>query len=88
MNLRIAGLFLALIGLVAISSGIYAQGGAPAAPAGTPDPAFFATKLYPVLQEARCRGCHAQRRRRLGHAAPLPGKGRHPGPDRRLSACR
>ena len=56
MNVRVAGLSLAVISVVAISSAIKAQGGAPAAP----DPAFFATKLYPVLQEARCSGCHAQ----------------------------
>jgi hypothetical protein len=56
MTLRVAGVWLAVIGVVAISSVIRAQGGAPAAT----DPAFFATKLYPVLQEARCSGCHAQ----------------------------
>src|SRR5260370_39446079 len=24
------------------------------------DPAFFATKLYPILEAAQCRGCHAE----------------------------
>ncbi len=57
MNVRVAGSLLAVIGFVAISSGTRAQSGAPGAPA---DPAFFATRLYPVLQEARCSGCHAQ----------------------------
>ncbi|HTL01434.1 MAG TPA: DUF1592 domain-containing protein [Vicinamibacterales bacterium] len=56
MNVRLAGLLLAAIGVVAISSAPRAQSGAPA----VPDPAFFATRLYPVLQEARCSGCHAQ----------------------------
>jgi hypothetical protein len=31
----------------------------PAAPAQTADPAFFASKLYPVLESAQCRNCHA-----------------------------
>jgi len=26
----------------------------------TADPAFFATKLYPILEAAQCRGCHAR----------------------------
>jgi len=56
MNVRLAGLLLAAIGVVAISSAPREQSGAPA----VPDPAFFATRLYPVLQEARCSGCHAQ----------------------------
>jgi hypothetical protein len=56
MTLRVAGLWLAVIGVMAVSSAPRAQGGAQAAP----DPMFFATKLYPVLQEARCSTCHAQ----------------------------
>ena len=28
--------------------------------AQTPDPAFFATRLYPVLETAQCRACHVQ----------------------------
>src|SRR5260370_17375231 len=54
MNVRLAGLLLAFVQLApAASSDTRAQ-------AGKPDPASFATKLYPVLQEARCSGCHAQ----------------------------
>jgi Protein of unknown function (DUF1592)/Protein of unknown function (DUF1588)/Protein of unknown function (DUF1595)/Protein of unknown function (DUF1587)/Protein of unknown function (DUF1585) len=53
MNVRIAGLLLAVITVVVVSSATRAQ-------SGPTDPAFFATKLYPVLQEARCSGCHAQ----------------------------
>src|SRR5438093_9855245 len=56
MSVRLAGPWLAVIGVVMISSATRAQIGAPAAI----DPAFFATKLYPVLEEARCSGCHAQ----------------------------
>src|SRR5439155_18524526 len=57
MNVRVAGSLLAVISIVVISSVINAQSGAPGA---STDPAFFATRLYPVLQEARCSGCHAQ----------------------------
>jgi hypothetical protein len=55
MNVRVAGLLLALIGCVVLSSSINTR-----AQSAAPDPVFFATKLYPVLQEARCSGCHAQ----------------------------
>jgi len=54
MNARVAGLLLAFVGLMIISAGTSAQQSA------TADPAFFSGKLYPVLQEARCSGCHAQ----------------------------
>ena len=53
MNGRVAGLLLAFVELTVVFSGAHAQGGAP-------DSAFFATRLYPALQEARCAGCHAQ----------------------------
>jgi hypothetical protein len=49
----VPGLSLAVVGLTLLSAGTRAQSGAP-------DPAFFASALYPVLQEARCSGCHAQ----------------------------
>src|SRR5690348_3609874 len=45
-------LLLALAGLVCIWSAGWAQ--SPAT-----DPSFFATKLYPVLEAAHCRLCHA-----------------------------
>ena len=51
--MRAAVLLLALLGLTVMSAGFGAQGGATG-------PAFFATRLYAVLQEARCSGCHAQ----------------------------
>jgi hypothetical protein len=54
MNARVATL-LAVTVCVVISSATKAQSGA-----AVQDPAFFATRLYPVLQEARCSGCHAQ----------------------------
>jgi Protein of unknown function (DUF1592)/Protein of unknown function (DUF1588)/Protein of unknown function (DUF1595)/Protein of unknown function (DUF1585)/Protein of unknown function (DUF1587) len=40
--------------LMILSAGMSAQ------QSSAPDPAFFSGKLYPVLQEARCSGCHAQ----------------------------
>jgi len=58
MKPRVAALLLAFISVAIISAVIKAQSVTPAA--GSTDPAFFATKLYPVLQEARCSGCHAQ----------------------------
>ena len=51
--MRAAVLLLALLGLTVTSAGAGAQGGATG-------PAFFATRLYPALQDARCSGCHAQ----------------------------
>ncbi|HEV3216364.1 MAG TPA: DUF1592 domain-containing protein [Vicinamibacterales bacterium] len=61
MNARLAAVGLAFVGLcLAASAGTKAQGGAAAVQGGATDPAFFATKLYPVLEEARCSGCHAQ----------------------------
>ncbi len=54
MNARVAGLLLAFVGLMIISAGTSAQ------QSTATDPAFFSTKLYPVLQEARCSTCHAQ----------------------------
>jgi hypothetical protein len=54
MKARVAGVLLAYLGLMILSAGAKAQQSAPA------DPAFFASKLYPALQEARCSGCHAQ----------------------------
>jgi mono/diheme cytochrome c family protein len=53
MIVRVAGLLLAFVELAIASSGIRGQ-------ASAPDPASFATRLYPVLREARCSGCHAQ----------------------------
>src|SRR6266850_8322202 len=54
MNVRIIGPFLSLtvVGLVVVSTGTHAQTSAPT-------PAFFSEKVFPVLQEARCSGCHA-----------------------------
>jgi uncharacterized protein DUF1592/uncharacterized protein DUF1588/uncharacterized protein DUF1595/uncharacterized protein DUF1587/uncharacterized protein DUF1585 len=55
MNVRVAGLLLALTGCFVIVSATRTE-----TQTAAPDPAFFATTLYPVLQEARCSGCHAQ----------------------------
>ena len=55
MNARVAGVLLALTGFFVIVSATRIQ-----TQTAAPDPAFFATKLYPVLEEARCSGCHAQ----------------------------
>jgi hypothetical protein len=54
MNVRIIGplLSLTVVGLVVVSTGTHAQTSAPT-------PAFFSDKVFPVLQEARCSGCHA-----------------------------
>lgn len=56
MNGRIFGSLLAIaalgLGFGLASTRTLAQGAAP-------DPAFFSDKLFPVLQEARCSGCHA-----------------------------
>ena len=54
MNVRIVGplLSLTVVGLVVVSTGTHAQ-------TSVPTPAFFSDKVFPVLQEARCSGCHA-----------------------------
>ena len=56
MNVRIVGpvFSLIVIGLVVASTGTGTR-----AQSAPPDPAFFSNKLFPVLQEARCSGCHA-----------------------------
>jgi hypothetical protein len=52
MNLRVASLSLAsmLFGFVA---------SAPRAQIGAPDPVFFQTQVFPVLEAAKCSGCHS-----------------------------
>ncbi len=54
MNVRVVGplLSLTVVGLVVVSPGTHAQSSAPT-------PTFFSDKVFPVLQEARCSGCHA-----------------------------
>jgi hypothetical protein len=52
MKFRIALVAMAAVGAIVLSRGTRAQSGAP-------DPAFFSGKVFPVLQEARCSGCHA-----------------------------
>ena len=54
MNVRVVGplLSLTVVGLVVVSTGTHAQTSAPT-------PALFSDKVFPVLQEARCSGCHA-----------------------------
>jgi len=54
MKVRVASLLLAYLGLMTLAAGPAAQQSAAV------DPAFFASKIYPVLLEARCAGCHAQ----------------------------
>jgi hypothetical protein len=56
MNVRIAGpiLSLTVVGLVVVSTGTGTR-----AQSAPPSPAFFSDKVFPVLQEARCSGCHA-----------------------------
>ena len=59
---------LALAGLVCMWSAAWAQ--SPAA-----DPSFFATKLYPVLEAANCRLCHATDGVASGTRLHFPDKG-------------
>jgi len=56
MNARFAGPVLSLmaVGLVVVSMGAGTR-----AQSAPPSPAFFSDKVFPVLQEARCSGCHA-----------------------------
>jgi len=56
MNARFAGPVLSLmaVGLVVVSMGAGTR-----AQSLPPSPAFFSDKVFPVLQEARCSGCHA-----------------------------
>ena len=56
MNVRIAGpiFSLTVVGLVVVSTGTGTR-----AQSAPPSPAFFSDKVFPVLQEARCSGCHA-----------------------------
>jgi len=56
MNVRLAGpvLSLTVVGLV-----VAATGAGTRAQSAPPSPAFFSDKVFPVLQEARCSGCHA-----------------------------
>jgi hypothetical protein len=56
MNVRIAGpiLSLTVVALVVASTGTGTR-----AQSAPPSPAFFSDKVFPVLQEARCSGCHA-----------------------------
>ncbi|MCM3879285.1 MAG: DUF1592 domain-containing protein [Vicinamibacterales bacterium] len=54
MTLRIVG---PLVALTVITLGVVSTGTRAQTPA--PTPAFFSDKVFPVLQEARCSGCHA-----------------------------
>jgi hypothetical protein len=56
MNVRLVGpvLSLTVVGLVVVSTGAGTR-----AQSAPPSPAFFSDKVFPVLQEARCSGCHA-----------------------------
>jgi hypothetical protein len=56
MNVRLVGpvLSLTVVGLVVVSTGAGTR-----AQTAPPSPAFFSDKVFPVLQEARCSGCHA-----------------------------
>lgn len=52
MSFRIARVALALSGFLVVSPAIRAQ-------SGSIDPDFFPKKLFPVLEAAQCRNCHA-----------------------------
>src|SRR5580693_31463 len=52
-------------GLMCVSAAVWAQ---------TPDPSFFATKLYPVLETAQCRLCHTSAGVASGTRLHLPDK--------------
>src|SRR3954469_14183990 len=54
MKPRIVG---PLVSLVVLTAAIVSTGTRAQTPA--PTPAFFSDKVFPVLQEARCSGCHA-----------------------------
>jgi uncharacterized protein DUF1592/uncharacterized protein DUF1588/uncharacterized protein DUF1595/uncharacterized protein DUF1587/uncharacterized protein DUF1585 len=56
MNVRLVGpvLSLMVIALAVVSTGTGTR-----AQSAPPSPAFFSDKVFPVLQEARCSGCHA-----------------------------
>src|SRR5688500_11146552 len=47
----VASLSLALVGGLLMSSAPHAQ-------IAQPEPAFFSGKVFPILQEAKCSGCH------------------------------
>src|SRR5687768_14751800 len=54
MTVRLAGLSLALILFVSMMAATR-----PAAQSGAPDPVFFQTQVFPVLEAAKCSGCHS-----------------------------
>lgn len=64
----ILSLSLALVGALVISP-------APQAQSAQLDPAFFAGKVFPVLQEAKCSGCHAPDGVASGTRLHFPDKG-------------
>ena len=53
MKFRIAGLSLGLIVFVSIMAAPR-----PSAQSGAPDPAYFQTQVFPILEAAKCSGCH------------------------------
>jgi hypothetical protein len=54
MTVRFAGLSLALIVFVSMMAAPR-----PHAQSGSPDPVFFQSQVFPVLEAAKCSGCHA-----------------------------
>jgi hypothetical protein len=54
MTVRVAGVSLALILFVSMMAAPR-----PAAQGGAPDPVFFQTQVFPVLEAAKCSGCHS-----------------------------
>jgi hypothetical protein len=67
MNVRIAGLSLALIVFVSMMSAPRPQaqsrppqpGSRVGDPGAAPDPMFFQSQVFPVFEAAKCSGCHA-----------------------------
>src|SRR5580698_4056101 len=68
MSRSVWGGLFSLAGWIFISSAAWAQ--TPAT-----DPSFFATKLYPVLEAAHCRLCHATDGVASGTRIHFPEKG-------------
>ena len=54
MTVRLAGLSLALMLFVSMTAAPRPQ-----AQASAPDPVFFQSQVFPVLEAANCSGCHA-----------------------------
>jgi len=59
---------ISITGLMWISAAMWAQGPAP-------DPAFFAAKLYPIMEAANCRLCHTTAGVASGTRVHFPEKG-------------